>query len=211
MSRHEVEMLALEEGLARNRIVFFRSMSELATRLRPRHVVNVAMDRVAGKAVEVTGDLMDLAKANAGKATLFGAGALLAFEVGRRNSQPQDPPLPDATAGAPDEVKGRRPASGDTMLSELPNMAKYWGGGGVAVLFGFLISKAIPVSKTEKELLGEIPLEIKQSAKTFWRQHAHGAKLAAADIFGVARIVATGLGLMGALAMIVGRDTDDPA
>jgi hypothetical protein len=211
MPHHEVEMLALEEGLARNRMVLSKSVSELATRVRPRHVVNVAMDRMAGKAVKLTSDIFDLAKANTGKATLFGIGALLAFDIGRRSSQPQDVPLPDATAGAPDDTKGRGKASWGTMLSELSNAARYWGGGGVALLLGFLIGKAVPVSKAEEELLGEIPGDAKRTAKTFWRQHAHGAKVAAADIFGVARIVATGLGLMFALATIVGRDTDDRA
>src|ERR1700756_5018401 len=90
MSPHELEMQELEGRLSSNRGQLSASVTELADRLRPANLVNAAVDRLAGKAATAAREALNIAKQNSGKATLLGAGALLAFDLGRVTSRPSD-------------------------------------------------------------------------------------------------------------------------
>jgi hypothetical protein len=207
MSLHKLEIMHLEESLARNRLQASASVTELADRLRPANLLNVAIDSVAGKAASVTNEALKAAKTHAGKATVFGAGALLAFDIGRLAGQPSD-----RTSGQDQPGVQARDDENRTNFAHSPKKPSkaidlgafsYWAGGLAAVAFGYGLGKFIPISEAEKQLVGGMPSEFKIAANEFWNEHAHGAKLAAVGSFGVARWFALGLGLMAAAAKAV--------
>jgi hypothetical protein len=215
MSHHDLEMLGLEENLARRRNVISTSVTELAERLRPANLINGAIDRVAGKAATATSEALQAAKTNSGKATLLGAGALLAFELGRRSfkgteqhaSRAEEPPAESPPGDRGDEGASRKrrqrvkpPGPWQTL--------EYWAGGATAAAVGYVLGKAIPVLAAEKELAGDLPADIRTFANRFWQEHARGAKLAAADSFGLARLTAVGLGIMAAIASVMAPGVD---
>jgi Protein of unknown function (DUF3618) len=218
MSQHDLEMLRLEENLARGRNQLSISVTELADRLKPANLINDAVDRVAGKAATATSVALQAAKTKSGKATLLGAGALFAFELGRRSFKgteqhawgeeepPVDsPPGDGGDEGVSRERKHRVKSPGPVQTLE------YWGGGAAAAAVGYILGKAIPVSSAEKELVGDVPSDLRTFANRFWQEHARGAKLAAADSFGLARLAAAGLGIMAAIANVMKPRANDHA
>lgn len=211
MSPHELEMRELEERLSSNRGQLSASVTELADRLRPANLVDAAVDRLAGKAATAASEALNIAKKNSGKATLVGAGALLAFGLGRVTSRPSDQPTAAEPLGDPANEDDEEPSAPQyRSITESWRTLGYWGGGAAAAVIGYALGKVIPVSAAETELLGEMPSEVKSAADQFWQEHARGAKLAAADSFGLARWAAVGLGLMAAMARLIQPETDRP-
>ncbi|WP_284317210.1 hypothetical protein, partial [Labrys miyagiensis] len=150
--------------------------------------MNAAVDRLAGKAATVASEALNVAKKNSGKATLVGAGALLAFDLGRVTSRPPDQPTAAEPLGDPANESDEEPSAPHyRSITDSWRTLRYWGGGAVAAVVGYALGKVIPVSAAETELLGEMPSEVKSAADQFWQEHARGAKLAAADSFGLAR------------------------
>jgi Protein of unknown function (DUF3618) len=215
MSQHDLEMLRLEENLARGRNQLSISVTELADRLRPANLINDAVDRVAGRAATATSEAIQAAKTNSGKATLLGAGALFAFELGRRSfkgagqhaSGAEEPPAESPLGDGGDEGVSRERRQRVKSPGPVRTL-EYWGCGAAAAAVGYVLGKAIPVSTAEKELVGDLPSDLRTFANRFWQEHARGAKLAAADSFGLARLAAAGLGVMAAIASVIAPGVD---
>jgi hypothetical protein len=211
MSPHELEMQELEERLSSNRRQLSATVAELADWLRPANLVNAGVDYLAGKAATAARDAVNIARKNSGKVTLVGAGALLAFDLGRLTSTPSDQPTAAEPFGDPVYQSNVEPSAPHyRSIMDSWRTLGYWGGGAVAAVIGYALGTVIPVSTAETELLGGMPSEVKSAADQFWKEHARGAKLAAADSFGLARWTAVGLALMAAMARLLKPETDGP-
>ncbi|MDQ0390322.1 hypothetical protein [Labrys monachus] len=215
-TRPDAGLAALEAGLVRNRAEIRGSVSEIARRLKPANLVDAALDKVSGKATAIAGDAVDVVRRHGGQAALFGAGALLAFDIGRRATQTPAAPAAETADGIAESIQSSPPDTptrqADILASvgNLPIVLKYWGGGLAAAAMGYSIAKAVPVSETERHLMGEMPRELKAGVQSFWREHALGARQAGAQAFGIAGVAAAALGTMAALAEIMAGNGRGP-
>jgi hypothetical protein len=63
-------------------------------------------------------------------------------------------------------------------------------------LIGHIIGKAFKPTAKERDLFGKAGAEVRSAADAFLAEHAHGAKLAAAQAFGFARYAAAFLAVL---------------
>jgi Protein of unknown function (DUF3618) len=218
MSPRDPGLDAIEADLARSRAEMAGTVAEIARRLRPQAVVDTAIEKISGRATDIASAALDTAKRHGGQATLFGAGALLAFDIGRRTSDPSQGTgsaegeiatvsVGDA-GGGPDEPSGlaaRPKTQAFEAIGNIPTVLKYWGGGLAAAAVGYSVGAAVPVSEAEKRLLGDAAHEVRTEATAFWQEHAEGARQMSAQAFGLAGVAAAALGTMAAFAEILGK------
>ncbi len=191
-----LDIASLEAEAAQTRAALKLSARELHRRLSRDYLIDLAVDRIAGDAASVAGEVVGQVKENGGKAALFGAGLLLAFGAGRGNKAPTN----DGTGG-PSEVRSK-PAQAETSSKRSSKWDTFflWAGGLGAAGLSFTMSNLVPVSATERELLGDLPVELKKLGADFIDEHLRGAKQLFAGSLGIASYAAGALGLMAAFA-----------
>ena len=224
MPRINPETILIEEDAERNRRALAKSVEEIGRRLRPKNLATLAQHKISGKAFKSLGKVGSAVRSERGKIAVLAAGAIAAFYVGRstRPRTRSDPrPAPHSAdieqrAGA--ALKERR--LGFNLASEktgvfAQNVKKLVAAAG-AIATGYAIGSAAPISRPERELMGDASSKAKDYAEEFRRVHARGARIAAVQFLGVAQLAAAAIGLLGALAALVGdrgnaRESSDAA
>ena len=191
-----LDLAALEVEAAAKRAALQISAREIHRRLSREYLIDRAIDRVAGDAASAAGEVVGQVKENGGKAALFGAGLLLAFGAGRGTSVSQtadhDVPLEAATVARNEKATTSLFSRWETIVA--------WAGAIGAAGIAFTVSNLVPVSQAERDLLGDLPAELKSLGTGFLDEHLQGAKQLLAGSFGVASFAAGALGLMAAFA-----------
>lgn len=203
MSRaDQAESLRVIEGQARiERQAFARSLNEVSERLRPRALVDSGTRFLKRKAGRMLGDVSETVKANGGSVALAGAGALLAFEIGRGSVGPRaDASLAHGGGafGEASKLAGRSPRK--VSISAKAKAIATWGGG---LLLGNFLGKGMAATAMEKKLFEKTSATMRQASVAFVSQHSRGAKVAAAQAFGFANYAAALLAVMAAVGMQV--------
>jgi hypothetical protein len=214
MSHPEAKISALEAEAGRNRAALAASVTAAAIRLKPAHLIEAAIDKAGKKTSGLTRDVASVLTDKGGKAALLGAGALLAFDLGRRASKPAGSSLDgrgDAGTSPEPIVTPRPAASRFGSIKNLPDLVKFGGGGVVAIMAGYGVANLIPVSPAERQWLGDLPAEAKARIKAFQFEHTEGEKQLVAQSFGIAKLVAAALSVMAVLARLISTHTPEKA
>ena len=191
----ETEAAGLRAGLK-------ESLGELHRRSTPTRLFGVAREAALEKGRAALGEGMDYVKEHGAAATIAGAGAILAFDLGRRSGSPQTTSAGIAensegssVPGTEEQRKGLRGKAaniGDTALI----LSEALGG----ALIGSALATAIPVTTPERELLGELPSEAKSALQKFVQEHKDGMRQTAAQAFGIANAATWLLALLAIAA-----------
>lgn len=199
----------LQEVIAQSRVArqaLFGPVAEISRRLQPAHLVDATTRYAKSKIAAATGGVSTAIKENGGTAAAIAVGAVAVFDAGRKSGERRiDPGNPDADAGLPETHRREQPggssATRKPMQKAVTNAArsKVLAGSAGALLIGYLIGRSIPTTDRERELFGTGAGELRGAASKFVSQHGHGAKLMAAQAFGLARYAAAFLAIMGAV------------
>jgi len=221
MAFAEQTIADVEARAAANRMALSVSLADIGSRLRPANIVAAAKDEIARKASAVAGDFGQTIRKHGGEAALFGAGTILAFDLGRTTARHRrDPP---SVAEAMASSAGRATPSGQSAtwgpssfsppmnrshgLQASVDRMKTWVTPLAGVALGYVAASALPRTRIETEALGTIGSDLREAVAAFGREHAQGAKQMAAEAFGIAKFTAAALGLMAAAS----RYFDPPA
>lgn len=209
----------LREIMAQSRVArqaLFGPVAEISCRLQPAHLVDTAARHAKAKIARAVGGVSTAVKENGGTAAAIAVGAVAVFDAGRKSAErPIARGTRDQDAGLPETYRKdqHEEAIATRKLSRAAtNVArsKVLSGAVGALLIGHLIGRSTPTTDKERELFGKGAGELKRAASAFGSQHAHGAKLVAAQAFGLARYSAAFLAIMGAVSDYFTRpDPDD--
>ena len=216
MAHIDAELLTIEQDAERNRRALADSVEQIARRVRPKNLVSLAQRKVSDEAWKGFGELREAVRNERGKAAVLVAGALGAFLLGRSSqSKPTFKPR-EATIGASASaasVPTKAHFSLDIVSGKgaaFAQGAKKLAAAAVAVATGYAMGLAVPVTRAESDLMGDASARVKDYAAEFRRVHSRGARIAAVQSFGVAQPAAAALGLLGALAALVGDSGKSP-
>ncbi|QKC98295.1 hypothetical protein [Mesorhizobium sp. NZP2298] len=190
------------------RQALFGPVSEVSRRLQPRHLVqvstNCARQKFAGAIDRVSGAV----KENGGTAAAVALGALVVFDAGRRSV--------DGNAGGTDFENFARRGNSDSSpgrhvaTREVTGLdqAKVIAGSAMALSLGHVIGRAFRTTAKERALFGAAGDTVRETAAKFVHEHKRGAKLAAAEAFGLARYGATLLAILAVASDYFVRSDD---
>ena len=208
MAHTDADLLTIEQDAERNRRALTASVEEIGRRVQPKNIVLMAQRRIGGEAWKTFDRIREAVKDERGKVVVLVAGAVAAFYLGR-STQPRAPyrsTLNSAESVIPSAEKNHN--FGLNLVSEktgaFARNARKLAAAAAAVASGYAIGSAAPISRAEKEVMGEASARVKDYAAEFRRVHSRGARIAAVQSLGVAQLAAAAIGLMGALASLVG-------
>lgn len=188
------------------RQALFEPVSEISRRVQPRHLVEVTKQYAKHKITDVVGGVSEAIKENGGTAAAVALGAVAVFDAGRKSrgsrtktkdagqSEAQTPLVNDTRDGQAALIP--HPNQPVTNLARAKALTASAGG----LLLGYVIGRAFQPLAKEQELFGKAAGDLQDTASDFVSQHAHGAKLAAAQAFGFARYSAAFLTVMAAVS-----------
>ena len=166
------------------------SLSELSYRSTPSHLLQVVQETALEKGRAMLGEGMSLLRSHGAAAGVAGAGAILAFDLGRR-SVPQSEGV-----GVADDIGGAqvRSAQGQkgirAIVSQMSDSALAWFSGLAGAAVGGALGAAVPITPQEREVFAALPAQSWQEIDDFKRRHMQGMKQTAAEAFGIARFSA---------------------
>ncbi|MER8848066.1 hypothetical protein NKI94_26175 [Mesorhizobium australicum] len=195
------------------RQALFEPVSELSRRVQPRHLVEVATQFAKHKVAGVVGGVSNAIKENGGTTAAVALGAVAVFDAGRRSAH--DPTSIVGPADmAPETFSGGENVDAAFIRQPSPprkvtnfDRAKVLAGTAGGLLVGHVIGRAFQPTVTERALFGKAADEVQDATDKFLNHHSHGAKVAAAQAFGVARYAAAFLTVMAALSDHMRRPT----
>lgn len=193
MARVIQEVELLEARAAAQRAALALTVAEVSRRVQPRHLVDTAVRMAKTKGTEVLGEVADTVKDHGGKAALLGLGAVAAFEIGRKSAAPPSPPREWSDA-AESSGLSFHPQHGVTVPARASAVGRLLAGAAL----GAAVGGAVKLTDSEKALFAEVGPDVRKTAVAFFEEHSRGAKLVAADTFGLASFAAAFLAIMAA-------------
>ncbi|WP_027062742.1 hypothetical protein [Mesorhizobium loti] len=203
----------IQEILAKSRAerqALFTPVSELSRRLQPRHFVDVAKVYSQQKVTRIAGGVSGAVKANGGTAAAVALGAVAVFDAGRRSAGgrttsglvAETGPRSDSEAADAAPIRYQGPAGhGLTNFDRGKVLAASAGG----LFLGHVSGQAFQPTAKERALFGKAAVKIQDAADKFASEHSRGAKLAAAQAFGIARYSAAFLAVLSAASDYLAR------
>jgi len=195
------------------RQALFEPVSEISRRLQPRHLVDASARYAKQKVAKVLGGVSNAVKDNGGTAAAVALGAVAVFDAGRRSAHGTAADhadverVADGTHADTASIRYDAPPRMAITNSTRAKVLAEWAGG---LLLGHIIGKAFEPTAKERALFGNVGAEIQEAADSFIAEHAHGAKLAAAQAFGFSRYIAAFLVVLTAASeYFVRRDARD--
>jgi len=210
MAFAEPTLADVERRAALTRTALCASLADISNRLRPANLVAAAKHEIAFKVSAAAGNFGEAIRKHGGEAALFGAGTLLAFDMGRKTTQRRDPPsIAEAMSnGAGHETNYMqfstwKPSSTSSHMThgirDLVDKTRSWVAPLAGVALGYVVAGALPKTRIETEAFGTFGKEFRDTIAEFQSKHAQGAKQVAAQALGIANLTAAALGLMAAL------------
>jgi len=218
----------VEQRAAVARATLSSSLADISDRLKPANIVASAKAEITHKASALAGGLGETVRKHGGEAALFGAGAMLAFDMGRRTMRRRNAPsaaetmADDVDSGSdyrgsatwPSSTPARR--NGVNAVRGTVDTMRTWVTPMAGAVLGYAVASALPKTRLEAEAFGTMGKEFRSAVDAFRREHAQGAKQAAAEVFGIAKYSAAALGLMAAVGQCFSApatpdDRADPA
>lgn len=199
------------------RQALFGPVSEVSRRMQPRHLADVSTHYVKQKVAGALAGISDAVKENGGIAAAVALGAVAVFDAGRRSAEVParrvEATTATLTSGGDADAGSSGYHAGERRAVTSLDRAKMIAGWAVGVLVGHVIGQAFRPTAKERALFGEAAEEVREVAAKFVREHKRGAKIAAADAFGLARYGAALLGVLAAAGdyFLSNEEMSDPS